>query len=221
MSTTTPKADPPVQTHASVGAKTIALRIAIVLILVLADQWSKSAVFEAISGGSMVVEGMERDIHGHDRLPVLGNFLGFMRSENPGAAFGRFGDYPHILVGGRIIAVAFLCWLLFSTRRGERLSLWAIILVLSGALGNLVDNLWTGPMYDDHPYGKVRDFIDAWFFSEGRGWDYHFHTFNVADACITVGAVAWILAGLFSHDPADPEPPVDDEESKSEEATPA
>ncbi len=76
MSTTTPKADPPVQTHASVGAKTIALRIAIVLILVLADQWSKSAVFEAISGGSMVVEGMERDIHGHDRLPVLGNFLG-------------------------------------------------------------------------------------------------------------------------------------------------
>ena len=179
------------------GARGILLRILVVLALVVADQWSKQAVFEALEGGPFAVEGMQIDAHGHRRLPVLGEHIGFMLSLNPGAAFGRFGDYPHLLIGGRMIAVALLSWMLVRTRTGDRLGLTALVLVLSGAVGNLVDNLVTGPVSEGHPYGKVRDFIDVWFLSDRFGWDYHFHTFNVADSCITVGAVIWVLAGLL------------------------
>ena len=38
----------------------------------------------------------------------------------------------------------------------------------------------------------MRDFIHVYF----ERWDYHFPTFNVADSCITVGAVLLILGGL-------------------------
>lgn len=189
---------------------TLLLRLLLVLLLVVADQWSKSAVFSALEGGPAAVESMDYDFHGHARFPVLDSLFGehfaFMLSLNKGAAFGRFGDYPHILVGGRVLAVALLGWLLLRARRGEGLGIVALVLVLSGALGNLVDNLWTGPFTEGHPYGQVRDFLDVWFLSDRFGWDFHFHTFNVADACISVGAVFWILAGILHREP-DPEAP--------------
>ena len=191
------------------GKRTLLLRFLVVALLVVADQWSKSAVFDWLEGGILTVEGMEIDRHGHDRFPVAGGEegplangfldLGFMLVLNPGAAFGKFGDFPHVLVGGRLIAAALLSWLLLRARKGEGLGLVALVLVLSGALGNLIDNLWTGPTKEGHPYGLVRDFIDAWFLR----WDFHFHTFNVADACISVGAVAWILSGLLHRAPAE------------------
>jgi signal peptidase II len=85
----------------------------------------------------------------------------------------------------------------------------ALMLVLAGAAGNLWDNLFMEPP-SDHPYGEVRDFIDVYFPSIGeRGW--HFPTFNVADSCITVGAVLLLLSGFGKSDkeetaPAESEP---------------
>ena len=46
----------------------------------------------------------------------------------------------------------------------------------------------------DRPFGPVRDFIDVYFY----GWDWHFPTFNLADSCITVGAILLLGTGLFS-----------------------
>ena len=50
----------------------------------------------------------------------------------------------------------------------------------------------------------MRDFIDVYF----SRWDWHFPTFNVADSCITVGAVLLFVSSFFGNpdDPAeDPE----------------
>jgi signal peptidase II len=66
-------------------------------------------------------------------------------------------------------------------------------LVLSGALGNLYDNLFLDDPHDAHPFGKVRDFIDVYF----AAFDWHFPTFNVADSCITVGAILLLYTSLF------------------------
>ena len=45
----------------------------------------------------------------------------------------------------------------------------------------------------------MRDFIDVYFY----GWDWHFPTFNIADSCITVGAILLLLSGLgASREPA-------------------
>jgi len=172
-------------------------RFLVVAVLALLDQASKSAVFAWLGPGAEGAERLVRDHHGHLRLPVLGEWLGLMLSYNPGAAFGRLSQFPHLLVLGRSAAVVFLVVFLARSPRRPFLVLCAIVLVLAGALGNLTDNLLTGGIEPGHPYRAVRDFIDVWFLNEGWGWDWHFHTFNVADSCITIGAVLWVASGLF------------------------
>jgi signal peptidase II len=76
-----------------------------------------------------------------------------------------------VLIG----ALAALVW------RAPTLGRAAIIgLILGGALGNLGDRLFR----DDH--GAVVDFVDLHF------WP----TFNVADACITVGCLLLVVSLL-------------------------
>ena len=186
------------------GLRTILLRLSLVGALIALDLWSKQVVFdwlEPLEGTSAMV----RDSCGHERMHVLGedlNWFTFMLSRNPGAAFGQFASIPHVLVGGRILAVLFLLYLLGRTPRGRRVFSIAILLILSGALGNLYDNLLL-PADLDHPYGKVRDFIDVYF----EHWRWHFPTFNVADSCITVGAVLLLLTGLVKPPKEEEKPP--------------
>ena len=168
-------------------------RFVIVGLFVALDLWSKQYVFAWLDGQP---EGMVPDIHRHPRYPLVGEWFTMMLSYNPGAAWGALRDYPHFLVGGRILAVCFLGWLVIRTERGSGVMLPALVLVLAGALGNLHDNLFLEPM-GDHPYGAVRDFIDVYF--GPMGWDYHFPTFNVADSCITCGAALLLFSGLFGN----------------------
>jgi signal peptidase II len=170
------------------------VRFGTVAALVGFDQWSKAAVF-----------GWLEPLHA--RRPVLGQWLALWTSCNPGAAFGQFHQFPYVLVLGRLAAVLFLGWLLLRSASPPRLPLFAMTLVLAGALGNLIDNLWTGcdPEIAGHPFRGVRDFIDVWY-QPFLGIDKHFPAFNVADSCITVGACAWILSGFLHREPrAQPE----------------
>ncbi|MEZ5976636.1 MAG: signal peptidase II [Planctomycetota bacterium] len=82
--------------------------------------------------------------------------------------------------------------LLARTHRSSRVLMTALVLVLSGALGNLYDNLFRTPP-EGRPFGMVRDFVHVYF----ERWEYHFPTFNVADSCITVGAVLLVLSSFF------------------------
>lgn len=137
--------------------------------------------------------------HGHPRYLVLGEWLAVMRNLNPGAAFGLFDGVPHLLVGGRALAVLLLTWLIWRAPRGQGVYLSSLVLILSGALGNLYDNLArpVAPL-GDSPYGPVRDFIDVYFRIPALGLDDHFPTFNVADSCITCGAILLLVTGLVS-----------------------
>jgi len=166
------------------------LRFGAVALLVVLDQWSKAAVFG--SGFSERGDSLQRRLFGTD-------WLSFWNSCNGGAAFGQFSQFPTVLVIGRAAAVVFLGWLLWHAEGRPRLVLYAMTLVLAGALGNLIDNLLTGCPVPGHPAALlgVRDFV-AVDFGPLIGVDYHFPAFNLADSCITVGACAWILAG-FRH----------------------
>lgn len=166
------------------------LRFVAVGLLVALDLWSKAAVFEFLED---VPEGVVRDAHGHPRYPLVGGaggWLTFMLSRNTGAAWGFLQSHPGILVAGRVVAVLVLAWMCLRTERGALAV--ALVLVLSGALGNLYDNLFLEPD-PGQPFGAVRDFIDVYF----ARWDYHFPTFNVADSCITCGAAILLLSGFF------------------------
>lgn len=162
-------------------------RFLLVGALVALDLWSKAAVFGWLEGGA---DGMVPDRHGHLRYPLAGDWLALMLSRNTGAAWGILQSYTGLLVAGRVAAVAVIGWLLAKSARPWLTG--ALVLVLSGALGNLYDNLLLEPEPGTR-FGAVRDFIDVYF----TGWDYHFPTFNAADSCITCGAVILLLSGFF------------------------
>jgi lipoprotein signal peptidase len=179
----------------------VARRFAFAAMIVALDLASKAAVFAWLEPlrreGRLVPDPC---FSGHLRLPLVGEWLTLMLSLNPGAAFGQLQSVPYLLVGGRVVAVLFLVTLIVRTGRGRPVFSSALVLVLGGALGNLYDNLLRARDLDldreylGLPFGPVRDFIDVYF----GIWQWHFPTFNVADSCITVGAVLLLLSGFGS-----------------------
>lgn len=99
---------------------------------------------------------------------------------NRGAAWGMLSDFQMPLLYARIalicILVAYVLW--WNTHIEWRIPL---VLVTSGALGNVIDY---------YLYGHV---IDMFHFVL---WGYDFPVFNIADNAIFVGIV-WILATSF------------------------
>jgi signal peptidase II len=176
------------------GLPAVALRLAAVAALLVADLWSKSAVFAWLRAEPEI---LSRDAHGHQRYEIFGEWFAFMLIWNPGMAWGFDKLPPWLLVGGRCAAVAFLIWLVIRTPVSRRVLGVALVLILSGAAGNLYDNLFEPPRSEGATFGEVRDFIDVYF----TRWDYHFPTFNVADACISVGAVLLILTSFLAPAP--------------------
>jgi signal peptidase II len=174
-------------------------RLSAVVLLVALDLGSKSAVFAWLgrlgARGELVPHRCGLGVH--ERLPLVGDWLAFSLSRNPGAAFGGLAGVPWLLVGGRILAALVLLWLLVRARESRPWTSRACVLILGGALGNLYDNLFLHVPGDSHPFGLVRDFIDVYF-----GFaDWHFDTFNFADSCICVGAVILVATGLFARPP--------------------
>lgn len=118
-------------------------------------------------------------------VPVL-PFLNWTLVFNPGAAFSFLSDaggWQRWLFTALAIGVSgLLVYWLRQTPRSQRLVGIAYALILAGAIGNVIDRI---------RYGHVVDFIDVHW----RGW--HFPAFNIADAAITLGAVALIASLLF------------------------
>jgi signal peptidase II len=177
------------------GVRLVALRLAAAAGLVLLDLWSKAVVFGWLGPRP---QGLVYDAHGHPRWHLAGDWLSFMLSYNPGMAWGLELVPTWVLVAGRCAAAVFLVWMVSTLPAVRRLLSWALVLVLAGAVGNLYDNLFTPPRRDGARFGEVRDFIDVYF----ARWDWHFPTFNVADACISVGAVLLLAASFLAREPA-------------------
>lgn len=173
------------------GPGTIARRLSLVALIVALDLWSKAGVFAWLESLRDRF-ALQMDVHGHPRLEIFGDWFAFMLSRNPGAAFGQLESFPYLLVGGRIVASLFLAYWIVTSRTGRPVFNAALVLVMGGALGNLYDNLFLDLPHDGRPFGSVRDFIDVYF----SAWDWHFPTFNVADSCISVGAVLLLLSSF-------------------------
>ena len=118
-------------------------------------------------------------------LPVLN----IIHTVNEGAAwsmFANWGGSQRWLLSGLAIAVsvAIFIWLRKLPFANHRLLTGGLVLILSGAIGNVIDRL---------RLGHVIDFIQV-------HWDdAYFPAFNVADSAISVGAVLVILDSLLEH----------------------
>ena len=110
-------------------------------------------------------------------VPVIKDLFHITLVHNTGAAFGMLKAQPRLFMVIAILAILLINYIIL--RRSSSLDITertALCLILAGTLGNLADRL---------RLGYVVDFIDL------RIWP----VFNLADSCITVGAVmlAWSL----------------------------
>jgi signal peptidase II len=130
------------------------------------------------------------NLEGKDPVTVLPGVLYFDVSRNSGAAFSMATGMTWIL---SLLALAIVVGLVWVAPRLRSIG-WSIGLglVLAGAFGNLIDRIFRAP---GPLRGHVVDFISVF-----HPWGAGFAIFNVADSCITVGAVVIVLMGLLGKD---------------------
>lgn len=138
--------------------------LAAVCALTTLDQWSKHWVQQRLRQG--------------ERIELLPGFLNLRHVRNTGAAWG-------LLAGRRLLLILFsLLMLILILRRrdtlfqGRRSGRAALVLLVSGIVGNLIDRV---------RLGYVVDFLDI-----HRG-SWHFPAFNVADSAICLGIGLYLL----------------------------
>lgn len=118
-------------------------------------------------------------LKGKPDITVIEGFFDFSYLENRGAAFGIFQGRVYLLAAVTFLVLGVLLINYIKTKKKTMLFTLSHALILTGAVGNLIDRL---------RYGFVVDFI-SWHWKEA----YYFPTFNVADICVTVGTGLLII----------------------------
>ncbi len=146
--------------------------IAVLAVLVLAaDQFAKLLAIQNLP--------FEEPVH------VIGDFLIFYLTRNPGAAFSLGESVTWIFTIALAVVAVVIGWLA-ATRVRSRLWAVALGLLLGGVLGNLTDRLFREPGFG---VGHVVDFINTpWMMPA---------IYNVADIFIVSMMIGVALLVLF------------------------
>ena len=166
----------------------------VTLCVVLGDQATKLFIKGfSIPALGIQVKGMPLG----STIPIVGDFARLTYIENPGMAFG-------IDVGGKlffslfsVVASIGILLYLYKMKNERLLFRFSLALILGGAIGNLIDRVFYGVMFNEGSlfYGKVVDFIDIDFFNVNI-LGYHLSRwpiFNVADSSVTIGVLILLL----------------------------
>ncbi|MBC6991758.1 MULTISPECIES: lipoprotein signal peptidase [Hymenobacter] len=184
------------------------------LLVIVIDQVSKWAVH------TYMLPGMPGEI------PVFGNWFKLHYTLNPGMAFGVELPPPYgkiLLTGFRLLAMFGISYYIFKLwqRKASNGLIWCVALILGGAIGNLIDSIFYGIIYNNAPFGaptpwfhgQVIDMLYADIY-EGflpANWPLIGGThlslwpiFNIADSAIFVGVVLILLNQnrFFNHEHA-------------------
>ena len=141
-------------------------KVFFLIFLVFTDQFSKYLISQTLILGENI-----------NVLPFLDFYLIF----NTGIAFSFFDEGGElgrwILVFLVLLVCLYLVYVLISEKL-RKYETFALLMILSGGLGNLIDrSLW----------GYVIDFIYLYY------ENYSFYIFNLADTFITIGVIIYIL----------------------------
>ena len=136
------------------------------------------AVLALDQGLKLVVQ---RNMELNQSIPIIGNVFHLTYVLNPGAAFGIFANQTIFFIVATLIVVGVIGFFYYRTPREKAWLRLGLVLILGGALGNLIDRVRTG---------HVVDFFDF------RIWP----VFNIADIAISVGVGLLVLDLFFSPD---------------------
>jgi signal peptidase II len=122
----------------------------------------------------------------HQSIAVIPGLVNLTHVRNTGAAFGLFaasvpGVRTALLLVAALVAVGVVACLWIRERQAHALHISSLSLILSGAVGNMIDRV---------RLGEVVDFVDLHW--KGLHWP----AFNVADSAITVGVALLLLQVL-------------------------
>lgn len=141
----------------------------LIVVIVALDQWSKWAI--------------KTSFNLYQSKPVIQDLLHFTYVTNDGMAFGlSFPGGRHVLLILTILLTGFIIGFLWKEKNGHPLIKYGLALILSGAIGNLIDRLL---------YGKVVDFLDIMI------GDFHWYIFNIADSSVTIGMILFIIHSIY------------------------
>ena len=161
------------------------------LFVVIIDQVSKLMVKGlSIPFIKLNIQGLER----WQKIPVLGGIFNITLVENPGIAFGiDLGSNFKLMVSVfTLVASMGLLYYIFRNKEKKFDFRLSLALILGGAVGNLIDRIFYGILYDYAPlfHGRVVDFLDfrifnLFIFNRTFGN----YVFNFADVSVTAGVI--------------------------------
>src|SRR3989440_4031607 len=135
------------------------------------DQWTKQLVLRFISPDEPRI--------------VISNFFHLVNVTNTGAAFGSFRNNNTFFIAISAVAFVIVVALLVRRRSRDILRDVSLALLLAGVLGNLTDRLL---------YGHVIDFL---LFDLHVRFAHPWPAFNVADSCISIAVVCFIIDSFW------------------------
>jgi signal peptidase II len=122
-----------------------------------------------------------RSISPYDARIVVPDFFNLVNVTNTGAAFGSFKGNNYFFVAISIVALVVVTVLLVQSRRFDPWRNVSLALLLAGILGNLTDRLIYGHVIDFFLFNLHIRYADPW------------PAFNVADSCISIAVVLFII----------------------------
>lgn len=112
----------------------------------------------------------------------LPGFIDIVIVHNEGSAWGMLAGMDVLIIILTLIFLAAIAWYTISDKISHPLYHVALGLLLAGSVGNLVDRI---------SFGYVRDFLHFEFWPS-------FPVFNVADICLTVGVLLFVIYAIMS-----------------------
>lgn len=154
-------------------AKKYKILVIVSLLVIILDQLTKWMVIDRFGWGESV--------------SIFEGIFNLTYVRNTGAAFGILAQsHPSFRVpfflAVPVLALIVILFIYKKLTESQKIMIWALSLVVGGAIGNLIDRA---------RLGYVVDFLDFHW-----KYQYHFPAFNVADSAICVG-VGLLILDLF------------------------
>lgn len=150
--------------------KILLLGIVIAVMVIVLDQLSKFLMLTFVLNEQSVI--------------IIMPFFNLVHAWNTGVSFSLFnnGGFIGTLLLCLIVIVIVAILLRWLYKEKTKLIQIALGMIIGGAVGNLIDRI---------RFGAVFDFLD--FYIDA----YHWPAFNLADSCICIGAVMIILHSMI------------------------
>lgn len=120
----------------------------------------------------------------YESVSIIPRVLNFTYIRNEGIAFGiNFPGSKIFFIIIPIVITYYLYRLLKDKDFQDYHSQLGLTLIISGAIGNIIDRIFRG---------YVVDFIDFYWAN------YHWYVFNIADSSVTVGMILLLFSNFFN-----------------------